>query len=168
MRRSVAVALALSAAIGFGACDEDDDDDDGTNEYVATLTGAAERPTPVTTGATGTFALVDNGANMTYTLTLNNTIVGPVTGAHIHAVPRSGVSAADTTGGIVVNLNPNTSLTGLLASGTITQANILGLGGAAPITMDSLRTLMNAGRTYVNVHTQANAGGHIRGTIVRD
>jgi hypothetical protein len=34
--------------------------------------------------------------------------------------------------------------------------------------MDSLRTLITAGRTYVNVHTTPNfAAGLIRGTIVR-
>jgi hypothetical protein len=168
MRSPVLVALALTALIGVAACEEDDGDGD-ENEYSATLTGAAERPTPVTNASTtGTFSLVDNGANMTYTLNLNGTIVGPVTGAHIHAIPRSGVAPADTTGGIVVNLSPGTALTGLLASGTITQSSIVGLGGAAAITMDSLRTLINAGRTYVNVHTQANPGGHIRGTIVRN
>jgi hypothetical protein len=106
---------------------------------------------------------------MTYNLTVNG-LVGPVTGAHIHAIPRSGVAPADTTGGIVVNLNPTLPAngTGVLATGTITQASILGLGGAAAISMDSLRTLLNSGRTYVNVHTQANTAGHIRGTIVRD
>ena len=167
MRRYGMMVLAIVAAVGLGACD--DDDDEGENEYEATLTGAAERPTPVTTTATGSFTLEDNGASMTYNLTVNG-LVGPVTGAHIHAIPRSGAAPADTTGGIVVNLNPTlpTGGTGVLASGTITQASILGLGGAAAISMDSLRTLMNAGRTYVNVHTQANTAGHIRGTIVRD
>ena len=167
MRRYGLVILALVAAVGIGACDDDEDDDDGNN-YEATLTGAAERPTPVTTTATGSFTLNDDGSQMTFVLNVNG-ITGPITGAHIHAVPRSGVAAADTTGGIVVNLNPAAGVTtGILAQGTITQANILGLGGAAPISMDSLRTLINAGRTYVNVHTQANLGGHIRGTIVRD
>lgn len=170
MSRYGVLALTIVLAMGAGACDDDDDDDDGTNEYSATLTGGAERPIAVTTGATGSFTLVDNGTNMTYTLNLTGTpIVGPITGAHIHAIPRSGAAPADTTGGIVVDLNPTTTVTtGLLASGTITQASILGLSGAAAISMDSLRTLMNAGRTYVNVHTQANAAGHIRGTIVRD
>ena len=167
MRRCGLVVLALMTAVGIGACD-DDDDEEGSNDYSATLTGAAERPTPNTQASTGSFTLTDNGASMTYTLTVNN-LVGTVSGAHIHAVPRSGVAAADTTGGIVVNLNPAAGVTtGILAQGTITQASILGLGGAAAISMDSLRTLINAGRTYVNVHSTPNfAGGLIRGTIVR-
>ena len=166
MRRFGIVVLALVAAVGIGACDDDDEDED-SNTFVATLTGAAERP-PVTTTATGSFTLTDNGASMAYVLNVNG-VTGTVSGAHIHAIPRSGVAPADTTGGIVVNLNPVANLTtGILAQGTITQANILGLGGAAAISMDSLRTLIIAGRTYVNVHsTPANPGGQIRGTIVR-
>ena len=166
MRRYGLVVLALVAAVGIGACDDDEDDDD-SNNYVASLTGAAERP-PVTTTATGSFTLTDNGASMAYVLTVNG-VTGTVSGAHIHAIPRSGIAPADTTGGIVVNLNPVAGVTtGILAQGTITQANIVPLGGAAAISMDSLRTLMNAGRTYVNVHsTPANPGGQIRGTIVR-
>lgn len=160
MLRSRWAALALTAMIAFAACDEDDGDD--SNEYRATLTGANERPTAVNTTAQGNFTLVDNGANMTYTLTITSAITGPITGAHIHAIPRSGVAPADTTGGIVVDLQPSNVTTGLMAQGTITQATVVG------ISMDSLRTLINAGRTYVNVHTQANPAGHIRGTIVRD
>ena len=169
MRRYGLVILALVASVGIGACDEDDGDED-SNSYRASLMGQNERPTQVNTQATGSFTLQDNGAQMSYVLTVNN-IVGPITGAHIHAVPRSGVAASDTTGAIVVDLAPpnNAVTNGVLAQGTFTQANIRPLRqGEAAISMDSLRTLINSGRTYVNVHTQANPGGHIRGTIVRD
>jgi hypothetical protein len=163
--RHVKLICLLVAMIGIAACDDDEGDGD---DYEAVLTGGAERPTPVTTTATGNFDLQDDGASMSYTLTVNN-ITGPIIGAHIHAVPVSGVAAADTTGGIVVNLNPSATVTsGVLAQGTITQASILGLNNAAPISLDSLRDLLNSGRTYVNVHTQASPGGHIRGTVTRD
>lgn len=166
MRRYGLVVLALIAAIGIGACDEDDDEEDG-NTFVATLAGQNERPNAVNTPATGSFTLTDNGGSMTFTLSVSN-LTGPVTGAHIHAIPRSGALPQDTTGGIVVNLNPAAGVTsGVLAQGTVTAANILGLSGQPPISLDSLRTLIIAGRTYVNVHTQANPAGHIRGTIER-
>ena len=168
MKRYGLAVIALVAAVGIGACGDDDEDED-SNRYVASLTGTAERPTAVNTTATGSFTLTDNGASMDYILNVAG-ITGPITGAHIHAVPRSGVAAADTTGGIVVDLAPpnNAVTTGILAQGSFTATNIRALGtGATPMTMDSLRTLINAGRTYVNVHTQANPGGHIRGTIVR-
>ena len=170
MRNGTLAAFIMVFAIGIGACSDDDEDED-SNQYSATLTGAAERPNPVTTTATGNFSLVDNGATMTYTLNVNG-ITGPITGAHIHAVAfnlRTGQAAVDTTGPIVVDLAPNTSVTtGILAQGSITAANIRALAtGQAAISVDSLRTLINAGRTYVNVHTQANPGGHIRGVITR-
>jgi hypothetical protein len=154
------------ASIGIGACEDDDDDQD---TFSASLTGAAERPTAVSTTATGNFILNDNGGpTLDFVLTVNN-LTGPVTGAHIHAIPRSGVAPADTTGGVAVNLNPIAGITtGILAQGNITAASIQALpGSTTPITLDSLRTLMIAGRAYVNVHTQANPGGHIRGTLVR-
>jgi hypothetical protein len=158
--------LAMAGALVLGACGDDDDEVD----FRATLVGSAERPNPVTTPATGEFELTDNGATMNFVLRLTGTpIVGPITGAHIHAIPTA-ADPANTTGAIVVNLNPTAGVTtGVLAQGVINAASISSLGGgAAPISMDSLRTLMIAGRTYVNVHTQANTGGHIRGTIVRD
>ena len=166
MRRYGVVVLALVAAVGIGACEDDEEDSD---TFAATLTGAAERPNPVNTTATGTFILEDDGSpTLDFVLTVNN-LTGPVTGAHIHAIPVSGAAPADTTGGIAVNLNPIAGVTtGILAQGTITAANIQPLPGATvAISLDSLRDLMAAGRTYVNVHTQANPAGHIRGTLTR-
>lgn len=160
MRRFGVVLLAL--AVGIGACDSDDDDED-TIRYTATLTGNGE-PTPVITNATGNFTLVDNGANMTWTLNVAN--IQNVTLAHIHFGP------AGVNGGILVDLLPNgipnpPVTTGVLSTGTFTQANIRGLGNppAAPISMDSLRALMRTGNAYVNVHNTANPGGHIRGQL---
>ena len=166
MRRYQMLVLGVVAAMGLGACSDDDDED--TNTYTATLTGGAERPVQVTTTATGSFTLTDNGASMAFVLTVSN-LTGPVTGAHIHAIPSSSAQPADTTGGIAVNLSPVGGITnGVLAQGTVTAASIQALpGSTTPISLDSLRTLMNAGRTYVNVHTTANPAGHIRGTVVR-
>lgn len=135
MRRYGIAVLAFVAAMGVGACDDEDDE----NRYRATLSGAAERPNPVTTTATGSFTLTDNGNTMSYVLNVVG-ITGPIVGAHIHAVPRSGVAASDTTGGIVVNLNPAANVTtGVLAQDVFDAGDILGLGGAAAISMDSLR-----------------------------
>ena len=164
--RSYGVALVvLCTAVGLGACDDDDED---SNRYEATLRGDAERPV-VNTTATGQFTMTDNGATMSYVLTVNG-ITPPITGAHIHVIPRSGVAPADTTGPILINFNPpnNQVSTGILAQGSFSADTIRILSGSTTrMSFDSLRTLIDAGRAYVNVHNQANPGGHIRGTIRR-
>jgi hypothetical protein len=162
MRRFGIVVCAMAVAVGIGACSEDDEDN--TIRYTAVLTGGGE-PTPVVTNATGDFTLVDNGASMQWTLNVSN--IQNVTLAHIHA------GVAGVNGGVLVNLLPNgvpnpPVTTGVLSTGTFTQANIQGLAGAAPITMDSLRVLMRTGAAYVNVHNSANPGGHIRGQLRLD
>ncbi len=158
MRRFGLVVFALVTAVGIGACGDDDEED--SVEFVATLNGGNERPNPVNnTSAAGNATVTDNGGSMSFVV--NVTGIANVTAAHIH------VASVDSAGPIVVDLTPNTAITtGILAQGTFTQANIRPLQtGAAPISMDSLRVLMRAGRTYVNVHNTANPGGHIRGQL---
>ena len=122
------------------------------------LSGAKERPTPVLSTATGsaTFEVMSGG-----TVKYNVSVAG-ITGAimaHIHT------GVADSAGPIVVPLfnatTPTGPLTGTLASGSFSSTNIQIPG----ISLDSLLTLMRAGRTYVNVHTQANPNGEIRAQI---
>lgn len=161
MLRNRVMLCALVGALALVGCD-DDDDDEASNQYTASLNGQNERPTPVQTSATGTFSLTDNGTSMSYILTVNGLPSPGVTagGAHIHIAPPPR-AAADTSGGVIVNLNPTQNITsGVLAQGSFTAGNT--------ISLDSVRTLLNNGRAYVNVHTPANLGGHIRGTIVRN
>ena len=79
--------------------------------------------------------------------------------AHIHT------GVADSAGPIAVTLFTSTTptglLTGTLATGTFTSTNVQ-LSG---VSLDSLLSLMRRGRTYVNVHTQANQSGEIRAQI---
>lgn len=128
--------------------------------FVANLSGAQEVP-PVTTQATGqaVFNLSADGAAMTFTLTVSN--INNVTASHIH------LAAAGVNGPVVVPLlgvpRPG-PFSGVLAEGTITAANLGGL--LAGKTMADLVTEIEAGRTYVNVHTTLNPGGEIRGQIM--
>lgn len=166
MRRNVLMFLAVVGVLGFVACEDDDDD---SNQYSANLTGGAERPTAVTTTATGTFSVTDNGgSNITYLLNVNG-LPQVASGAHIHVAPtRAGSltlpAPADTSGGVVVNLNPAVNCqTCVLAQGTIVASQL-----STGVSFDSVRALLNSGRAYVNVHTAANPGGHIRGNITRN
>lgn len=143
----VTTALIGVPALGVGAT------------YSAELSGAKEVP-PVMTPAMGeaTFMLSPDGTVLTYKLTVSN--LTNVTAAHIHLAP------AGVNGPIVVGLFGGSIpglFTGVLAEGTITSAN---LGGSlAGMPLSALITQMNAGNTYVNVHTMANPGGEMRGQI---
>ena len=159
--RPLRSVLAMLVAVALvGACDDDDDDD--FDQFEATLNGANEVPARIT-NATGSFELTDRGTAMDFDLTVNNAV--NVMAAHIHT------GAPGQNGGILVSLFAGDTIAtqnGRLSAGTFTAANILGLSGATPITMDSLRALIRNGNAYVNVHTIAFPGGEIRGQIVAD
>jgi hypothetical protein len=122
------------------------------------LSGAKERPTPVvsTAGGTATFELL---ANATMRFNVSVTGLSGATMAHIHA------GVADSAGPVAVTLlnvtTPTGQVTGSLASGTFTATNIQIPG----VSFDSLLSLMRAGRTYVNVHTEKHPNGAIRAQI---
>jgi len=159
MSRQVVTGLALVLLVGI-ACDEDSTGPAEPTSFAATLNGAAERPNAVTTTATGAATVTINEAasTMDFTVTVNGIV--NVIAAHIH------VGRTDAAGPIVVNLLPTApapgTITGSLSTGTITQTNIT---TGVPITFASLVSLMRKGDTYVNVHTQANGGGEIRGQL---
>lgn len=131
----------------------------------ARLTGAAQAPEPVETNATGAATFVETDEGLAYELyaaTIEN-----VTMAHIH------VGGPDEAGPVTQWLYPGADATepepiegefaGLLAADTITGENLTGpLEGES---LDALVSEMEAGTTYVNVHTEENEAGEIRGQI---
>ena len=177
------VTLAIAAALTFAvACSKDSTAPVTTNTntntgtpagpinnnitLTATMTGAKEIPVNTSTG-TGTFtARLDTMTNiLSYNLTFTGLSAG-VNNGHIH-----GPALATANAGTTINFNTQagaqfsfgqTSGTGsgisLLASTTQITATING---------DSLRKLILAGLTYVNIHTTAFPGGEIRGQITR-
>jgi len=159
-RFALTALLALSS-VALVACDDEDEDPGGppdTNTFEADLTGAAERPTPVVTAATGdaTFTSSTSGSTTTITYTVTVTgLSGPATAAHIHG--PAGVSAAADP--IVPLTITSQGTSGVIISGSFTST------GHATINMAQLLTHMLAGNTYINVHTTANPGGEIRGQI---
>jgi hypothetical protein len=131
--------------------------------FVAVQSGGEEVP-PVATNARGhaRFWLSADGTELRYRLTVAN--IEGVTQAHIHLAP------AGVNGPVVVFLygfNPaGTSTNGILAEGTITQANLIarpaiGFGG----TMPELVARMRSGGAYVNTHTLAHPPGEVRGQV---
>lgn len=127
-------------------------------KFTATLSGEQEVP-PVTTSAKG-WAWV-NPMEESGWFKVNVTGIDKVTAAHIHNA-KSGEN-----GDVVVTLFKSDSPTGpkdgILAEGNFTAADLEGsMKGKA---LSDLVTAMKNGETYVNVHTEANPNGEIRGQL---
>ena len=130
-------------------------------EFTANLTGDSEVP-PVTTNATGTaeFELNDDGDEMSYDLEVED--IEGVLFAHIHQGSDS------ENGPIVVTLfnatdGPTDEIDGTLESGDFAAEDFEGpLQGQ---NMTDLADAIEGGQAYVNVHTEANPPGELRGTI---
>jgi hypothetical protein len=160
--RFLAVALIATLTMA-GECD-DDDDPTGPGiggEFDATLTGAAERPDPVTTDASGSATVDVDEDGGSFEVEVED--ITDVTFAHIH------IGDANTAGPIAVFLfdaeGTPVSFTdrGTLATGTFDESDIDPDSGVD--TMEELIDALEAGNAYVNVHTTANPAGEIRGQL---
>jgi hypothetical protein len=114
--------------------------------FKADLSGASEVPPVISAGkGTATASLDTATKTLNWTVTYSG-LSGPATAGHIHGPAAPGANAGvlvPFTGGLV---NP------IKGSATLTDAQISDL---------------EAGRTYVNLHTADNKGGEIRGQLVR-
>jgi hypothetical protein len=160
MHRTVRIAAGVAAAVALTAFSIScGDSGPKLPTYTATLTAANEFP-PTTATGTGTATFVDNGTSIDYEVVVNG--LTAISGSHIHGPAAAGANA-----GIIVNLfSPNGppygQVDGVIATGTITNAN------NQSFTVDALRALFIAGTAYVNVHTSPGfPSGAIRGQIVR-
>ena len=110
-----------------------------------------------------TFQLSRDGTELRYKLIVAN--IENVRMAHIH------LGQVGQTGGIVVWLYPEGPpfqlipgrFDGVLAEGVITSDNLA--GDLSDASLDDLIDEIRAGNTYVNVHTEQNPPGEIRGQI---
>ena len=163
----VILFVLLSLLVTTGAASMSDQ-----RNFAAPLSGAAERPDPVDTNATGVgiFHLNKDGTELSYKLIVAN--IENVLQAHIHC------GSADVAGPVVVFLYPSGPppvlipgrTDGILAEGTITAGDVIPRpdspacpGGVADF--DDLLAKMRSGDAYVNVHTLQFPGGEIRGQI---
>jgi hypothetical protein len=114
--------------------------------FKADLSSASEVPPVTSTGkGTATASLDTTTKTLTWTVTYSG-LSGPATAGHIHGPAAPGANA-----GVLV------PFTGDLASP---------IKGSATLT-DAQISDLEAGRTYINLHTADNKGGEIRGQLVR-
>jgi hypothetical protein len=146
----VILATILSVSVAFAA----------GKSFKAKLTGNDEVPS-VKTKAKGDvkFKLSKDGKEMSYKLDVKN-IENP-TAAHIHRGMKG------KSGPPLVNLftgpKKEGKFSGKLSEGTITAKDLSGdLMGKS---LEDLEQLIRSGEIYVNVHTDANPNGEIRGQI---
>lgn len=165
---SISIILSMTAVVGtLGVIapvpNQATAQEPGVQEFDAILTSAAEVP-PVQSSASGFAELeVEEGSdNMEYGIIAIN--IDKVTKAHILQ------GSSSEAGPVVATLfNPSTPtgpITEELTAGSITSANLEGpLQGKQ---LSDLIALMQNGQAYVNVHTEQNPDGEIRGTIEVD
>lgn len=141
--------------------------------FSVTMTPAAEPPgLKGSPAGTGTFtATLDTVTNVfSYTGTFSG-LTSAVNNGHIHG-PFT-VGGAATTAGVILNFNTLAGAT-FVGFGTATSGSVSGtvtLNAATQISAtvngDSLKKLLLAGLTYVNIHTTTNPGGEIRAQLIK-
>ena len=140
--------VSLVTLVGLACSDDATGIPAGLEVYTATLNGANERLTPVTTTATGTAIVTVMGNLVSWKVDVVN--IDSIVAGHVHHGP------VDSAGPVRVNFNP--AVTGQNFTGTATQ-------GSFVVTGDSVQTWLREGNAYVNIHTQVNGAGEIRGQL---
>ncbi|MBV9858683.1 MAG: CHRD domain-containing protein [Alphaproteobacteria bacterium] len=132
-------AIAAIALIGAPASA-------ATMAMKATLNAGSEVPPNQSRGTgTATVTLDNTTRQLTWNLQYSG-LTGPATAAHFHCPADPGANA-----GVAV------PITGSLASP---------VQGSATVTEAQMNDLMN-GKCYINIHTDQNKAGEIRGQVVR-
>jgi hypothetical protein len=170
MNAKLAAGVALTLIAGMAACD--DDPTSPTTTYTASLSAASEVPAPTgSPTATGTATLVLTSDRMlTVTVTVAGNLTSNVTMSHIH-----GPASAGATANIVLDFVP--SMTAVINAGTRTgtivsatydlDALAVEATGVLRVSPETLIGMLNDGTAYVNVHTQTNPSGEIRGQVTK-
>lgn len=139
MTKTMFAALAFAASVAFAG-------PAFAEKFKATLDGKSEVP-PNASAATGTADIDYDPATKKLSWKLSYSgLTGNATAAHFHGPAEAGKNA-----GVAVAI-PNAGKSPVEGSATLTDAQAADL---------------EAGKYYVNVHTQANPGGEIRGQVTK-
>ena len=150
-------AMAL-VATGIAACGGDESTAPQVERFVIPLSGLNERPTPVTTTASGNAVVtIVTPDSIDYLMYVSG---DSITASHIHAgdVNSAGPIMVFTFGGPVTG-----RVDGPFRFGHITRQSQF----SGAFTFDSLITRLRAGTSYLNVHSRQYPAGELRGQLVR-
>lgn len=157
-RGTLCVLMVAGLAVGVGC---DDDEGPEPERFEAALTGGAERANPVTTDASGRATFEVGATSVSFEIEVED--LNQAFAAHIH-----GPATTETNAGILVTLFAQAQPGVNIADGTLSTGSFPSTQftlNNPNVSLDSVLALMRNGMAYVNVHTVANAGGHIRGQI---
>lgn len=155
MTRSVQLgATVLALVLSGSGCSRGTRGVESASPVPGTFMAALAPPQGVETAARGRAEFVFNGTRVEYVINVSE--IEGVMAAHIHQ---------GQTRLVIVPFHvdqPSGDSTGVLVRGTFTPADV---SASSPVTFNELVNLMRTGGVYVNVHTEANPGGEIRGEI---
>jgi CHRD domain len=161
---SAAIVAVLSASIY--ACDDDGD------EFEADLSAIAEIPSPVgLPTATAVAELELKERELEVELNVHGQLTTAITMAHIHG-PATSLQTApiifDFELAIATAVDAGVR-TGMLVHTTfdLDALPVSATTGVLRVDPDSLITWLSAGRAYINIHTQMNPAGELRGQVRR-
>jgi hypothetical protein len=159
MRPRFVISLAAVLLLGIAATPASAQ---SSFTLTAQLTGGNETPAPgINTGAFGDATVVVDlkARTVTYTVNVFNLPSG-VIASHIHA------GANGTAGPIVVNFSvPTTASNDFGFSGTVNESDFVMRPDQGLRSGDDVFQMILGGNAYVNVHSQVNGGGEIRGQL---
>ena len=153
--------LALAApGLALTACSNGSSGSTPLTQYFAPLRGTQERPTQVATMATGALTVTFKDAN-TVNLQIKTSNLAGVTGAEVR------VGKPGTNGPVIFPLYTasGTSTFPSFFNQNLTAANFTPQSSAGVSTLTDAVNAINAGNAYVNISTQQNPNGELRGQI---
>ena len=129
--------------------------------FITELTGFEEVPPVNNTSAIGVAEFKLGQDNIMYIV--NVTDIENVTAAHIHS------GQVGENGPIVITLFEEDTPTAAMTTGVLSEGNITATNLEGPMAgqlLSNLTSAMQNEQTYVNIHTQQNPNGEIRGQIL--
>lgn len=143
-------------------------------QYTTRLSGPAEAP-PNASPGTGTGSVTITGTSMRIQASFSG-LIGNTTVSHIHAptaVAGTGAAGVSTTiptfAGFPVGVTAGTydRTLDMLAASSYNPSYVTANGGTTASAFAAFKAAMDAGKAYLNVHTNVFPGGEIRGFFTR-